>query len=203
MTEQPQHMMALAKGNRTRFARAAMKAAVREGTPDLAEGARRLADFIASPPPELLTISLHVLLGDWPRRSGPTTVRRWLKDAGIVRHGKVRLDELTDREREALVARLRDGVTHKAVLPERPPPPKRRANLARVATSGRLLMTQRQLAILQQLRLAGERGVSSRGIAHSVGSNASGVTKTLQWMVRNGLAVGDPKCWKIKREGTG
>lgn len=105
----PQHRLALQRANRTRLERAALRESVRS-IHSAVDSAAALASLL-----EAFPAAMHgVRLGDpkndvleWPRQAGPEQAKRWRKGAAISRRGCVRLDELTARERGALVAVLR------------------------------------------------------------------------------------------------
>jgi hypothetical protein len=104
-----QHMDALAKANRVRFARAALRA-------DLASGKTTVADVMAAMPPEAVTMSVYSLLVA-QHRWGRQRAVRVLKAMHV---GEQRpLGDLTERQRGLLllhvsVSRMASGARPKA-----------------------------------------------------------------------------------------
>lgn len=108
MTRSPQHMRALALANSTRYERAAVRRRVRDAGPDagpgivagILEDAGRCEEGPVASMPALRLLT-------WLPRLGPKGAVRLLRQVGVV--GELRqVRHLTDRQRLALAARLRD-----------------------------------------------------------------------------------------------
>ena len=93
---EPQHMQALARANRVRLARAALKRAV-------AAGERRVAEIILESPWEADSMSISELLSA-QRRWGRTRSRKFLSELALSENK--RLETLTRRQRLLLAAAL-------------------------------------------------------------------------------------------------
>ena len=93
---EPQHMQALARANRVRLARAALKRAV-------AAGERRVAEIVLESPWETESMSISELLSA-QRRWGRTRSRKFLGELALSENK--RLDTLTRRQRLLLAAAL-------------------------------------------------------------------------------------------------
>jgi hypothetical protein len=98
-----QHMDALTLANEIRFRRADIKRELLT-LPDGPSAARRAADLLMDPPDFLLGMDVAALIGSC-RRFGPARVGRVLRMAQVSGLRKVR--DLTERQRDALVATLR------------------------------------------------------------------------------------------------
>lgn len=94
--QMPQHMQALARANRVRLARAALKRSIARGEVDVAEVIREC-------PWETESMSLAELLSS-QRRWGRTRVRKFLQ--GLALNENKRLATLTSRQRALLLSEL-------------------------------------------------------------------------------------------------
>ncbi len=95
----PQHMQALARANRVRLARAALKRSIALGELDV-------ADVIRDCPWETESMSLAELLTS-QRRWGRTRARKFLQ--GLALNENKRLGTLTPRQQALLSSALGDG----------------------------------------------------------------------------------------------
>ena len=97
----PQHMVAMARANEIRFARADLKRQVRNG--DLT-----VHDVLTTMPYCIASLRVYDLL-QWPRRRGHLFAVRALTAAGASEFRTVR--DLTRRQRAALLNHLTDDST--------------------------------------------------------------------------------------------
>ena len=91
-----QSLEALERANHVRLRRAAIRR-------EIADGQRAVADVLADVPPEMATMSVLNLLCA-QHRWGGSRAQRVLRATGIAGHRPV--GALTDRQRDALIARL-------------------------------------------------------------------------------------------------
>lgn len=96
MNAPPQHLAALAYGNKVRLKRAEIKR-------DVKRGKRHARQIIESPPPELARMTVAELLKA-QRQWGAERVRKFLQDVEISE--KRTLERLTERQRAVLAGAL-------------------------------------------------------------------------------------------------
>lgn len=103
----PQHLQALERANRVRFARSSLKAALAAHTPQAAS-LSAAADVVLDPPEFAATMRVGALLCAC-HRVGPYIAGKIMGRAGLGE--TVTLGRLTDRQRRELARVLRDRST--------------------------------------------------------------------------------------------